>query len=190
MKTQKVVNTKLILIMVLIAILFPSAVSGCSGSNGNIERSSGESGESGHVGGREGSDEAGHGGGEGGTASGSEESGNTLARDEVYDSVRHGTRLVLQFDSTNNSFMGTVENTTTGTLTNVRVEVHLSNGIELGPTTPVDLAPGQIIEVVLPATSQGFTGWSPHAEVGSGEGSEDDSEDSDAGGFILIWKNI
>jgi len=189
MKIQKVVHTKLILMIVLIVILLLSAVSGCSGSNGNIEGSGGESGESGHAGGSEGSDEAGHGGGEaaesshnktdgeGGTACGSEESGNTLALDEVYDFVRYGTRLVLQYDSTSNSFMGTVENTTTGTLTNVRVEVHLSNGIELGTTTPVDLAPGQIIDVVLPATSQGFTGWSPHAEVGSVEGSEDDSED-------------
>jgi len=140
MKTQKVVNTKLILMMVLIAILLPSAVSGCSGSNGNIEGSGGEPGESGHAGGSEVSDEAGHGGGEAAEAGhdktdagGSEESGNTLALDEVYDFVRYGTRLVLQFDSTSNSFMGTVENTTTGTLTNVRVEVHLSNVWRIPP---------------------------------------------------------
>ncbi|MEA3327004.1 MAG: hypothetical protein U9R53_06810 [Chloroflexota bacterium] len=202
MKTQKVVTPKLILMMVLFASLLAFTGSGCSGGNGNIEGSGGEPGESGHAGGSEGSDETGHGGGEAaetghneaggedGTAGGSEESGNTLALDEIYDFIRYGARLLMQYDRASNSFVGTVENTTTGTLTNVRVEVHLSNGIELGPTTPVDLAPGQIIEVVLPAASQGFTGWSPHAEVGSGEGSKDDSEDSDAGGFILIRMNI
>ena len=59
-----------------------------------------------------------------------------------------------------------VENTTETTLTRVRVEVHLSNGIELGPTTPVNLAPGQISDINLPASSQPFTSWSAHPEVG------------------------
>ena len=59
-----------------------------------------------------------------------------------------------------------VENTTETTLTRVRVEVHLSNGIELGPTTPVNLAPGQISDITLPASSQPFTSWSAHPEVG------------------------
>ncbi|MXY98067.1 MAG: hypothetical protein F4Z29_10045 [Gemmatimonadetes bacterium] len=51
----------------------------------------------------------------------------------------------------------------------VRVEVHLSNGTELGPTTPVDLAPGESVDVSLAATEEPFTGWTPHAEVGEGE---------------------
>jgi len=58
----------------------------------------------------------------------------------------------------------------TSILTRVRIEVHLSNGVELGPTTPVDMAPGQVLAVNLPATVEPFTGWAPHAEVGSGEG--------------------
>ena len=48
MKPQKVVNTKLILMLVLFASLLAFAGSGCSGGNGNIEGSGGESGESGH----------------------------------------------------------------------------------------------------------------------------------------------
>ena len=71
----------------------------------------------------------------------------------------------LSYDSDANAFTGTVENTTGDTLRRVRVEVHLSNGIELGPTTPVDLAPGQMTEVTLPATSQPFISWSAHPEV-------------------------
>ena len=51
-----------------------------------------------------------------------------------------------------------------------------SNGTELGPTTPMDLAPGQALAVNLPATQASFTGWVAHAEVGSG------SEGSGSGG--------
>ena len=49
--------------------------------------------------------------------------------------------------------------------------MHLSNGTELGPTAPVDMAPGQVLTIDLPATAASFTGWVPHAEVGGGEGS-------------------
>ena len=45
-------------------------------------------------------------------------------------------RLILHYDAASNSFKGTVENTTSGVLDRVRIEVHLSNGTELGPTTP------------------------------------------------------
>ena len=97
---------------------------------------------------------------------GGEESGTRIALNETYDEVRAGARLILAYDSTANAFTGTVENTTGAKLNRVRVEVHLSNGTELGPTTPTDLAPGQVADVVLPATGQSFTSWSAHPEVG------------------------
>lgn len=106
------------------------------------------------------------------SASDGEESGNTLTLTERYDTVRNGARLILVYDAESNAFNGTVENTTDSTLQQVRVEVHLSNGVELGPTTPVDLAPGQIVDVTLPATAEAFDGWTPHAEVGPGTGGE------------------
>jgi len=99
----------------------------------------------------------------------SEESGTKLALNEKYDSVRNGARLILAYDAQSNSFVGTVENTTNETLKKVRVEVHLSNGTELGPTTPTDLEPGKKMEVKLVATSEGFEGWTAHPEVGEGE---------------------
>ena len=95
-----------------------------------------------------------------------------LAPDETFDVVRSGARLILAYDAAANSFGGTVENTTSGTLTRVRVEIHLSNGVELGPTTPVDVAAGGTIDISLPATPQAFTGWLPHVEVGSAEAGE------------------
>ena len=99
---------------------------------------------------------------------GDEESNVQLGLNEVYDQVRAGARLILAYDAQSNSFKGTVENTTNQTLTRVRVEVHLSNGVELGPTTPVDLRPGSKIRVELKASGGNFDKWTAHPEVGSG----------------------
>ena len=91
-----------------------------------------------------------------------EESSTELTLNETYDNVRNGARLILAYDAQSNSFKGTVENTTDETLQQVRVEVHLSNGTELGPTTPVDLQPGSKGEVELTATSKDFDRWTAH----------------------------
>lgn len=137
--------------MVLIILALISSI-GCESSNEDGEH--GVNGETGHLPGHE------EGGGEG------EESGQQFAKDETYDQVRNGARLKLAYDVKANAFVGTVENTTNRTLSKVRVEVHLSNGIELGPTTPTDLAPSQKITVELSAAGQDFNKWSAHPEVG------------------------
>ena len=113
----------------------------------------------------------------------SEESNIELALDEQYDNVRNGARLILTYDAENNTFKGTVENTTAETLKQVRVEVHLSNGKELGPTPPGDLAPGEKRDILLVATSTNFTRWTAHPEVGEGEhGSGESQGEHDAEG--------
>ena len=116
-------------------------------------------------------DEHGEGGehGHGGTREHGEESGAELALDEIYDRVRNGVRLTLAYHPASNTFEGELSNTTDKTLRRARVEVHLSNGTELGPTTPVDLAPGMQRAVTLTATNDPFDRWTAHAEVGSGE---------------------
>ena len=116
-------------------------------------------------------DGEGHGREEGGEhgVGGGEESGTELALDASFDEVRNGARLILAYDAASLTFRGTVENTTKETLERVRVEVHLSNGKELGPTTPVTLTPGAKLDVSLSAMSTDFEHWSAHAEVGSGE---------------------
>ena len=98
-----------------------------------------------------------------------EKSGQQFTKDQVYDHVRNGVRLKLAYDTTTNAFVGTVENTTNQIVFRVRVEVHLFNGIELGPTTSTDLAAGQKINVELNAAGQDFNKWSAHPEVGSSE---------------------
>ena len=106
----------------------------------------------------------------GGESAGEEgDSANALAPDETFDMDQSGARLILDYDAASNSFKGTVENTTEGVLERVRVEVHLSNGTELGPTTPTGMAPGELLRINLPATEESFTGWTAHVEVGSGE---------------------
>ena len=132
----------------------------------------GGEGGSGEGPGGEGHGPGGEGGSEGSGSGGEEASGANLAPDETFDAVRGGARLILSYDAADNAFTGTVENTTTNALSNVRIEVHLSNGTELGPTTPVDLAAGEVLPVSLPATQASFNGWIAHAEVGGGEGGE------------------
>ncbi len=148
-------------------------LTGCSESSptGPEMEEQGEHGGEGE-GGEGGGEHGGSGeGGEGSGGEGGEESGNALGLNETFDSVRKGARLVLRYDAAAGSFVGTVSNTTDSTLTQVRVEVHLSNGTELGPTTPVDLAPGASVPVTLSAMGEQFTGWTPHAEVGPSSGS-------------------
>ena len=130
--------------LAVICVVLLLSLTGCS-SGGS------ESGE--HNGGSESSEEG-------------EESGTQLSLSETFDEVRAGARLILSYDADANAFTGTVENTTDATLRQVRVEVHLSNGTELGPTTPVDLTPGQVADITLPATAEQFTSWSAHPEVG------------------------
>ena len=158
------------------------------GGTGPVPHTGGEGGEGG---GREGAGGEGHGpGGEGGSESGGEGSGSgseegsgaMLAPDETFDMVRGGARLILNYDTASNSFKGTVENTTNQVLTRVRIEVHLSNGTELGPTTPIDMAPGQVMTVNLPSTQAPFTGWVAHAEVGGGEGGGEHGSSGEHGG--------
>jgi len=108
-----------------------------------------------------------------------EEANMQLELNETYDQLRKGTRLVLSYNKETSSFTGSVENTTEEALPNVRVEVHLSNGTELGPTTPVNLDSGQSQSIELIATGEKFDQWSAHAEIGNSEHSHgEDGEHS------------
>ena len=111
---------------------------------------------------------------------GEEESGAMLPPDGSFYQTRSGAMLQLVFDATANTFVGTVANTTDSVLPRVRVEVHLDTGTELGPTPPTDMAPGNVIQVTLPATGEAFTGWTAHAEVG-GSAAEEGGEHGPGG---------
>ncbi len=110
-----------------------------------------------------------------------EESGQTFTLNETYDKVRRGVRLILAYDTASSSFIGTVENVTNKTIRSVRVEVHLSNGTELGPTRRINLAPGKKASVKLSAAGQSFSWWKAHPEAGSGEHSGEHSGEGQVG---------
>ena len=161
----KKLTNKYVIGPVLGLLIGAGVLIGCT-NDSESESNSGESaGEHGGSGGESGGEH-----GAGGESGGGEEgSAAMLAPDATFDQTRNGARLVMNYDSASNAFKGTVANTTNGTLDRVRIEVHLDNGTELGPTTPVSLAPGEVMAVNLPSTQAPFTGWVPHAEVGSGE---------------------
>ena len=147
-------------------ILALIGISGCA-DNPVTPTGRSESGEE-----REGhGDEAGGEGGAGRLVA-DEEGRQQLAPDQRYDQTRNGARLIIRYIPSVNAFYGTVENTTDRVLRRVRVEVHLSDGSELGPTTPTDLSPGSKLFINLSAAGHTFDGWSVHVEVGSGEDSE------------------
>jgi len=174
--------------LLAMAVIFALAMTGCSndGGSGNSTSDSQTANRGEHD--RDSAEHDGEGRGEhdrdGDDHHGAEgeESGTELALNQKYNNTRNGARLILAYDAEDNSFNGTVENTTDKTLEQVRVEVHLSNGKELGPTTPADLEPGKTMDVKLAAQTKDFDGWTAHPEVGRGEhghgkgGSEHDRE--------------
>jgi len=104
-----------------------------------------------------------HGGGK------TEEPGTRFGIDQTCDVVRNAVRLILTYDGVSAAFAGTAENVSDRTVPAVRVEVHLSNGTELGPTPRNDPRAGDREAVVLSTEGQSFEWWTGHAEVGAGE---------------------
>lgn len=93
----------------------------------------------------------------------------------------NGARLTLQFNPATQVFAGSVTNTTRSTLSQVRVEIHLDNGTELGPTRRVDLRPGQTVPVELGAFGNAFSSWVSHPEAGIEQGHGSGGEEGGEG---------
>ena len=118
-----------------------------------------------------------HGGERGSESEHGEESGESGIRyglAETASEVRAGVRLELRFDAAAETFTGTVTNTTDERVSQVRVEVHLLGGVELGPTPRITLGPGETSPVQLAAEGQRFETWTTHVEIGEGEHGERD----------------
>ena len=96
------------------------------------------------------------------------ESGTQYGLADEAKEARSGIDLVMRYDSQQEMFTGTLTNTTNATVSNVRVEIHLSNGTELGPTPRMNMTGGQASPVTLDASGQNFNQWSVHVELGSG----------------------
>ena len=163
--------SSLALALILAALLFAAAC-----SDGEHDGQSREG--AGEHGGRQHQQES----GQPGSQQDGEESANQLGKADTYDDTRGGARLILTYSAEDNAFTGTVRNTTGDALTRVRVEVHLSNGIELGPTEPGDLAAGESREITLPASEEPFETWNAHPEVGEEQANhQSDREQNERG---------
>ncbi len=100
------------------------------------------------------------------------ESGTRYGVSETARETRDEVELVLRFDAAAGAFVGTVTNAGPDPVSQVRVEVHLSDGPELGPTPRISLAPGETSSVQLAAEGQRFETWTTHVEIGEGEHGE------------------
>ncbi len=96
------------------------------------------------------------------------ESGTQYQLSETARESRAGVDLVLRYDQPNETFTGTLTNTTGAAVSDVRVEIHLSNGVELGPTPRIVIGAGETSPVELDARGQSFTAFSVHIEIGPG----------------------
>lgn len=151
----------------------PTADMGLEAEDADAERAeeAGEHGEGGEGGEHDGDGEHEGDGEHGEHAEGGEhgeegeESGEYVGRTQTWHATRRGMRLTLSFDETQSAFTGTVENTTRATICNVRVEVHLSDGPELGPTAGLDLQPGESAPARLPSGGASFERWTAHPEA-------------------------
>jgi len=99
------------------------------------------------------------------------EGGKRWDRDETATVTRSGVKLLIRYHSSAEQFRGTMTNTTNSSVSGARVEVHLSNGKELGPTPKTTLAGGESKDVTLDASGQQFSWFSVHIELGGGSGS-------------------
>lgn len=98
------------------------------------------------------------------------EEGRRWDKDEAATVTRSGVKLVIRHHSSADEFRGTLTNTTNSSVSDVRVEIHLSNGRELGPTPRTALAGGESRDVALDAAGQEFSWFSVHIELGGDSG--------------------
>ena len=114
--------------LALIALL-ALALAACTSASESGREGGGGEGSGEHGGGGEGSERGEGGGGDG------EEAAVQLSPTQTFWTTRKGVRLDLRYDAATQSFRGSATNITGAPIPRVRVEVHLSNGVELGPTT-------------------------------------------------------
>ena len=105
-----------------------------------------------------------------------------LTPDETFDQTIKGIRLILDYDSGDKVFQGSVQNVTNQSLPNVRAGVLLSTGTMLGPTQAVTLSAGQVVTISLAGPDEAFTHWTAHAEA-----MDDEASGQEGAGGTCFW---
>lgn len=104
---------------------------------------------------------------------GADDEEQMLGITETFDAVKNGLRLLLAYNPESEQFEGNLINTTDEIIENARVEVQLSNGMEIGPTESLNLEAGQRVPIHLDAIGQIFEQWNTHTEIGIDEHNHD-----------------
>ncbi len=89
-----------------------------------------------------------------------QELGDQLKVNENYEQEIDGLHVIVSYHAPTSSFIGFIENTTNKIISNIRIEIYLSNAVELGPTRPGSLQPGEMKNISLLVHNQGFSEWS------------------------------
>ena len=117
-----------------------------------------------------------------------DEPGSLWSKNETATEIMRGVRLILQYDASSQAFVGTLENLNTNIAPQVEVKVYVSDGDyvshEFGPSTPVDMEPGETKDITVPVTSgTDFTKFKINASTksGDGEGGEEGEEGEEGG---------
>ena len=97
------------------------------------------------------------------------ETDRALNPNETYNINLAGVKIILDYDPADNSFKGYIENTTQNIINRVRVGIHLSNDVELGPTLAANLMPGERKDIRLSAKNFVFDCWIVHPKIGDDE---------------------
>lgn len=106
------------------------------------------------------------GSGESGTESGAEAS-PPIPINQPFSGTFQNQLFDFAYDATTDAFRGTVHNPTAGFICESRTEIHTGVGtqvIELGPTIPVNLAPGETLNVVMSPGGLVLDTYSLHPE--------------------------
>ncbi|MCY4562894.1 MAG: hypothetical protein OXE40_00260 [Gammaproteobacteria bacterium] len=129
---------------------FTCASAPAGGASGEGSEAGGEGSGGEHGAGGEGA-EGSEGGSEGGGESGDEAS-PPISIDDPYADTIGGQAFEFAYETGTRLFRGTVRNTSAGLICDSRTEIHLGTPmgvIELGPTIPEDLEPGDELNVVM-----------------------------------------
>lgn len=93
-----------------------------------------------------------------------DELGNQLKIDNTYEQEIDGLYVIISYHAPTSSFIGIIENTTNKIISTIKIEIYLSNAVELGPTRAENLQPGETKNISLLAYNQEFKEWSAVVE--------------------------
>lgn len=95
-----------------------------------------------------------------------------LLKTDVYDDTISGVHVMVKYMLDDKYFYGSLENVGDEHVVGLKLGMHLSNGMDLGPSHGADLEPGKAGSVVIDADIKEWEKWAVYVEIGDAEGGE------------------